>query len=94
MTLYLLDTDILSLLQDGHRAVVKRVAQCPPNQVAISVISVEEQLSGWYRRLRQAKQPEQLAQTYERLAVAVRTLSRLQIMTYSVPAIHRYKLLQ
>jgi hypothetical protein len=32
--------------------------------LAITVISVEEQLSGWYRRLRQAKKPEQLARVY------------------------------
>jgi tRNA(fMet)-specific endonuclease VapC len=94
MSLYVLDTDIISLLQDGDPAVSNRVAQCPPSQLAISVISVEEQLSGWYRRLRQAKQPEQLARAYERLAVSVRTLSRLPILTFSVPAIHRYRLVQ
>ena len=51
MSLHVLDTDTLSLLQDGHAAVVSRVAACLTANLAITVISVEEQLSGWYRRL-------------------------------------------
>lgn len=94
MSLHVLDTDVLSLLQDGHPAVVHRVAQCPPAALSISVISVEEQLSGWYRRIRQAKQPEQLARAYERLAASVGALSRLRVLSFSVPVIHRYRLLQ
>lgn len=47
--LHVLDTDILTLLQDGAPAVVSRVASYPSEDLAITVISVEEQLSGWYR---------------------------------------------
>jgi tRNA(fMet)-specific endonuclease VapC len=49
MSLHVLDTDALSLLQEGHAAVRARVAACPAEDLAITVISVEEQLSGWYR---------------------------------------------
>ena len=55
MSLHILDTDTLSLLQDGQPAVVARVAVHPPDEIAVSVISVEEQLSGWYRQLRRAR---------------------------------------
>src|SRR6516162_9833337 len=51
MSLHVLDTDTLSLLQENHLKVVARVATCPPENIAVSIISVEEQLSGWYRRL-------------------------------------------
>ncbi len=91
MSLYILDTDILSLLQDRHPQVVTRVTQCPISDLAISVISVEEQLSGWYSRLRQAKKPDQLANIYRRLTNDVTALARLKILTFSEPAIHVYK---
>jgi tRNA(fMet)-specific endonuclease VapC len=94
MTLHILDTDTLSLLQEGHAAVLARVAACPAEDLAITVLSLEEQLSGWYRRLRRAKQPQELAKVYDRLTAAVCSLSRLPILSFSEAAIHRSKALQ
>jgi tRNA(fMet)-specific endonuclease VapC len=94
MSLHVLDTDTLSLLQEGHADVLARVAACPAEDLAITVISVEEQLSGWYRRLRQAKQPDELAKVYARLTAAVRSLARLPILSFSEAAIHLAKALQ
>ena len=42
MTRYVLDTDILTLLQEGHPAVVRRAAARRFDELAITVISVEE----------------------------------------------------
>lgn len=90
MTVYVLDTDIMSLLQLRHPTVLHRASLCGTGQLTISVISVEEQISGWYRRIRQAQSPEQIAKTYQRLADSVTMLSQLLVLNYSVPAIHRY----
>src|SRR6266446_5763370 len=94
MSLHVLDTDTLSLLQEGHAAVLARVVACAAEDLAITVVSVEEQLSGWYRRLRRAKKPEELANVYDRLTTAVRSLSRLPILSFSEAAIGRAKALQ
>jgi tRNA(fMet)-specific endonuclease VapC len=59
--------------------------------VAVTVITVEEQLSGWYAQLRQAKSAERLAWAYRRLAANVRFLSRLQIVDFEETAIQRYQ---
>jgi tRNA(fMet)-specific endonuclease VapC len=91
MSLYVLDTDTLQLFQDGHPQVVTRVRATAPGERAISVVTVEEQLSGWYAQLRQAKIPERLAWAYRRLAAAVRFLSRVQIVDFDEPAIRRYE---
>ena len=61
MSLHVLDTDTLSLLQEGQPTVLACVAAHQPDEIAVSVITVEEQLSGWYRQLRRAKKPEELA---------------------------------
>jgi tRNA(fMet)-specific endonuclease VapC len=61
MNLYVLDTDTLQLLQDEHPMVAARVRAKEPSELAISVVTVDEQLSGWYTQLRQAKDHERLA---------------------------------
>src|SRR5205809_5032501 len=94
MSLYVLDTDTLTLLQEGHAAVRGRVAACRTEDIRTTIISVEEQLSGWYRRLRRAKKPQELAKVYDRLTAAVQSLSRLSILSFSEPAIRRAKALQ
>ncbi len=91
MSLHILDTDTLTLFQDGHPTVCKRVKDHPQKDLAITVLSVEEQLSGWYTALRQAKQVEKLAWAYRRLAENIRFLSRLQILAFEEPAIRRYE---
>lgn len=94
MKLHVLDTDILTLLQDGHAKVVARVATYRPDEIAITIVSVEEQWSGWYRLLRRAKQPAVLAKAYDRLTTAMRSLGRMSLLSFSEPAIHRAKALQ
>jgi tRNA(fMet)-specific endonuclease VapC len=91
MSLYVLDTDTFQLFQDDHPLVVTRVLAVPPGDRAISVITVEEQLSGWYAQLRQAKQPERLLWAYRRMAAATRFLSRVQILDFDEAAFQRYE---
>ena len=91
MSLHVLDTDTLTLVEEGHPAVSRRFLQHRAEDVAITVLTVEEQLSGWYTALRKAKQPKKLAWAYRRLADAVRFFARLQILTYSEPAMERYE---
>jgi tRNA(fMet)-specific endonuclease VapC len=90
MIRYVVDTDIMTLFQSGHAAVLRHVEACPPGDLAISIISIEEELRGWYTKLRRAKKPHQLARVYQRLTDAVRFFSRLQILSFTEPAIARY----
>lgn len=94
MSLYILDTDTLQLFQDKHPLVTNRVEAVAPDDLGTSVISVEEQLSGWYSQLRQAKRPERLTWAYRRLAATVRFLSRVQIIDFDEMAIQRYEQLK
>jgi tRNA(fMet)-specific endonuclease VapC len=91
---FILDTDSLTLFQEGHPGVCAQFLRRPPDTVAITVLSVEEQLSGWYTQLRKAKSPERLAWAYRRLSENVRFLARLQILTYDEPAMYRFEQLR
>src|SRR4051794_3837229 len=94
MSRYLLDTDTVSLYQRGHPVVTPKVMAQPAGVVAVTVISVEEQLTGWYTRIRRAKKRTELADVYWRFANAIRFLSRLEIVPFSEPAIVRYEALR
>jgi tRNA(fMet)-specific endonuclease VapC len=87
---FILDTDTLTLIQEGHQGISERFLQQPPDTVAITVLSVEEQLSGWYTQLRQAKRPERIAWAYRRLTDNIRFLARMQILTYDENAMQRF----
>ena len=52
MSLFVLDTDTLSLYWRGDLTVRQRVDAQPSTDVAITVMSVDEQLTGWYTLVR------------------------------------------
>jgi hypothetical protein len=57
--------------------------------VAIAVISVEEQLSGWYTMLRRGKRPDDLAIAYQHLIDTIQSLAKLPIPPFTPPIIAR-----
>jgi hypothetical protein len=71
MSLYVLDTDIMTLYQHAHPRVVQQVLAHTMAQLSIAVISIEEELTGWYTKLRQVRKRDQLARVYQRLSEAV-----------------------
>src|SRR5208337_5667020 len=91
MIQFVLDTDSLTHVQEGHPAVCGQFLQQPPDTVAITVLSVEEQLSGWYTQVRQARRPERLAWAYRRLSENIRFVARLQILTYDEHAMQMFE---
>ena len=93
MSLKILDTVTLSLLERKDLAVLRRFLAVPPSEVAITVINVEEQMTGWQIYLRRAKTDKELAVAYEKLAASVRVLSGMRILGFSEAAIARYKTL-
>lgn len=58
MILHVLDTDVLSLYQRGDAVVTAKVDAHPAQDLSITVITVEEEVAGWYSLLRQVRRPE------------------------------------
>jgi tRNA(fMet)-specific endonuclease VapC len=94
MSLYVLDTDVLSLYQHGHAELTAKLEAHPSQELAITVITVEEELSGWYSRLRKVRRLEEQAEVYERPAKAVPVLARWCIRPMSHSALMRYETLK
>jgi tRNA(fMet)-specific endonuclease VapC len=89
VSLFVLDKDLLSLFYRGHPTVVRHVGARSPGELAISVMTVVEQISGWYTLTRQARRPEQIARAYARLSEAVVRLASWRILPYTESAIAR-----
>jgi tRNA(fMet)-specific endonuclease VapC len=90
MALFTFDTDMLSLYRAGHPVVGARVRQHERDAISVTIITVEEQLNGWYGLLRRVKGRDQLAMVYDELAATVKFVGGLPILPFSVPAIARY----
>ena len=90
MSLYVLDTDILSLFQRGHPVVCQHVAARAPTDLTITVITVEEQLSGWYGLLRSTSRRDQLALVYQSLADSIPFLAKFRVLSFSETAMERF----
>ena len=92
MSLFILDTDCLTLHQHRHPILSPKIrAITAPDQLAITVISVEEQISGWYTILRRAKQPDEIVKAYQLLADCVEKLAGLPILSLSMPALMQFR---
>ena len=67
MSLYVLDTDHLSLYRYGHPEVSARIEATPADQLAVTIITIEEQLRAWYTQVRRARDMDRLARAYQGL---------------------------
>jgi tRNA(fMet)-specific endonuclease VapC len=94
MALFVLDTDILVLFQEGDANVLNQVLMHPMDDLAVTAISIEEQLSGWYTLLRRSKDPKRLARAYQRLVDTVHTLNNFRLLSFTEPAIARFEQLK
>lgn len=64
-------------------------------KLRLQSLSVEEQLTGWYTRIRRTKKSALLAQAYERLTRNVRYLAEVPtILSFTEPAILRFEQLK
>ena len=94
MSLYVVDTDTLSLYQRGHPDLMARIDALhahDPERRAITVITVEEEVGGWYSLLRRARSPDETVRAYTRIGESVSLLARWQILPISREALLRYE---
>lgn len=87
---YVLDTDHLTLLRKGHAEVVARVADTPESNIAITILSIEEQFRGWFTQVRKARDATRLARAYEGLYDVITMATTLTVLPFSRTAVDRY----
>lgn len=90
MSLWILDTDTLSLFLRGDPHVCQRVGSVSPNELAVTVITVEEVLTGWHAEVRRVRGDNQLVRAYASLQQAVEFFRFVRILPFGVDAVRRY----
>jgi tRNA(fMet)-specific endonuclease VapC len=88
--MWALDTDTLTLWLRGQRAVVERVEEHDPDELAITIITVEEVLNGWYRILRQARDDSEIVRAYGSLQQTVEFMKEVRILPFNQEALDRF----
>jgi tRNA(fMet)-specific endonuclease VapC len=81
VSLYVLDTDILTLLRRNHPVVQATFAAAVAggDTVALNIVSVEEQIDGWLKAQRTAKLPQRVALASQALAELIAYCGSLTI---------------
>lgn len=75
--LYVLD--IVSLIQRGRKIVRRRIEHTPPEQIAVTIITVAEQMRGWLADIHRSKEgTPALIYAYQRLQKTVDYYSNLR----------------
>ena len=94
MSAYVLDTDHVSLSQRGHPQVVAHVLAHPADRLAVTIVTVEEQLRGRLSQIRKASSGSSRLQGYARLHDAVDFFSQIRILDFDAIADTYYEALR
>jgi tRNA(fMet)-specific endonuclease VapC len=84
---YILDTDVISLLQNGNEEVYQSIIQLAKEEIGVSVISYEEQIIGRLAYINSVKTPAEKERGYQLLAQTAVFFAQFEIVNYSQEAI-------
>jgi tRNA(fMet)-specific endonuclease VapC len=88
---FLFDTDTLSLYQHDHLHVLAALGAHASDEVVVSTITIDEQLSGWFAMTRAARKPAEHASASTFLIRMVNSWKRFKLVPYSVGAVQRFE---
>lgn len=94
MSVFILDTDHISLHQRGHSLIQARITALPKNKIVVTVVSYEEQVRGRLAQIRRAKKETQVILAYERLREAFNYFTQMPMLDFDVAASAQYQLLR
>ena len=91
MSLWILDTDSLTLFQTEQPLIQQRINQVNFEDIAVSVITVEEQMRGWLDVIRQSSEVKRLRWGYLGLRQGVEFFNTIKILDFDEKSINCYK---
>ncbi len=96
MTLYILDTDHVTLYQRSHPLVVERIDAAADSDFAVTLITLEEQLRGWLKVIRRASShpTDRLVMAYNSLYAAMAYYCSMTILDFDESARLHYERLR
>lgn len=93
----LFDTDHMSLIEHGGAAyerIKARLRAVPPDDVATTIVSYEEQTRGWLARIAQMTTPERQVSVYSELKRQLRNYCDIAVIEFDAKAAAEFKRLR
>jgi tRNA(fMet)-specific endonuclease VapC len=90
LSLWILDTDHVSLFQRGHPQIINRLAKVATTDISITVITLEEQTRGRFNMIRRVTSPSELILAYRKLHITFDSLKSFDILDFSPTASSLY----
>lgn len=95
--LWILDTDHVSLFQNGHPEVTQRVKRIKPENLAVTVITLQEKMKGWLKAIHDCNnQPfksDKLIWAYKGLVDEIEFFKNIKLLDFNKDAFETYRLL-
>jgi tRNA(fMet)-specific endonuclease VapC len=92
--MYILDTDHVSVLDRGRelaQRLFQRLAGVDPAQVAVSIISYEEQMRGWLSYVAKAQTIQKELEAYKQLKRQLTNYCEMPILEFDEPAAQEFQ---
>jgi tRNA(fMet)-specific endonuclease VapC len=92
--MYLFDTDHMSLIEHGgaeYERILTHLRAVPPDDVATTIISYEEQTRGWLSRIAQMNTPERQIAVYSELKRQLRNYCDIAVVEFDAKAAAEFK---
>jgi tRNA(fMet)-specific endonuclease VapC len=95
MSVFLLDSDTLTLLEQRHVIVLQNVNAHPISHINLPAIALQEQMQGFLAAVNRARDQQELALAHEMLVNRLLpTWSRFSVLPFTKPAIVRFEQLR
>ena len=91
MTLWIFDTDHATLFQQGHPQIVQRVSAVNPKDIAITIVTFEEQMYGRLNRIRRATSGDEIISAYASLRKTINYLTDFELLDFDRDAENYYR---
>ncbi|BAY90035.1 MULTISPECIES: type II toxin-antitoxin system VapC family toxin [unclassified Tolypothrix] len=89
MSLWILDTDSVSLFQRGNLEIARHLNSVDASEIAITIITVEEQIRGRFQVIRRANAND-LVSAYEKLQITFDSLKSFNVLKFTAEAQELY----
>lgn len=86
MSFWVLDTDHVSLFQQNHPVLTKRINAVNPEEIGVTVITLEEQFYGRLNGIRRANSPEKLISAYAKLSATWNYFATVNLLGFDLDA--------
>ena len=86
MSFWVLDTDHVSLFQQNYPILTERINAVNPEEIGVTVITLEEQFYGRLNGIRRANSPEKLISAYAKLSATWNYFATVNLLDFDLDA--------